>query len=97
MQNINQYRRLTNREREEISRGLAAGILQVEIASSLNRHPSTISREVRRNIGQYPRSIYRAFSAGRRAQASASSRRLGKSRLAREPQLREFVLASFIK
>ena len=93
MHNIKTYRRLMNREREEISRGLAAGISGVEIARRLNRHPSTISREVRRNSGQSRRSAYRAFSACRRATVRASSRRLGKSRLAEEERLRRYVLA----
>ena len=86
------YRRLSGREREEISRGLAAGRSQAEIAGELNRHPATISREVGRNAGRRNRSEYRAFSAGRRATASASSRRRGKSRLAREANLRRYVL-----
>jgi len=86
------YRCLTNREREEISRGLAAGISQVEIACTLNRHPSTISREIERNSGRRARSEYRAFSASRLAAAAASSRRFGKSRLAQEARLRRYVL-----
>lgn len=93
MQNSTQYRRLTNREREEISRGLAAGIPQIEIARKLHRHPATISREVKRNVSRHRRGEYRAFSAGRKTAARASSRRLGKSRLAREEQLREYVFA----
>jgi IS30 family transposase len=92
MQHINKYRRLTNREREEISRGLAAGIKQVEIAGKLNRHPATISREIRRNIGKHRRE-YLAFTASRKAMVRASSRRFGKSRLVKEEQLREYVLA----
>lgn len=86
------YRRLTNREREEISRFLAAGKSQVEIARKLNRHPSTISREVERNIGHGGRAEYRAFSASRRAAVRAASRRLGKSRLAQEGELCLYVL-----
>ena len=93
MHNIKKYRRLTSREREEISRGLEAGIPQAEIARRLNRHSSTISREVRRNISHGGRSEYRAFSAGRRAAVRASARRFGKSRLAQEKCLRRYVLA----
>ena len=92
MQNITKYRRLTNREREEISRGLAVGMSGAEIARKLNRHPSTLSREVMRNGGYRARSTYRAFSAGRRAHTRASSRRRGQSRLAGEERLRRFVL-----
>ena len=93
MQHTKIYRRLTSREREEISRGLAAGIPQVEIARAIHRHPSTISREVRKGSGRRRRSEYRAFAAGRKAAVRASSRRLGKSRLAQEDRLRRYILA----
>ncbi len=51
-------------EREEISRGLAEGQSMREIASSLERAPSTVSREVGRHRG---RERYRAGEADRRA------------------------------
>src|SRR5712672_555011 len=38
-------------EREEISRGIAAGQSMRQIAQGLRRSPSTISREIRRNGG----------------------------------------------
>jgi len=44
------YTRLTPEEREHISVGLASGLNQTEIARRLNRHRSTISREIRRHI-----------------------------------------------
>lgn len=84
------YRRLSGREREEISRGLAAGKTQEEIADMLERDPGTISREINRNSG---RSGYRAFSAGRRAAQAASSRQYGKRRISREKRLRAYVFA----
>ena len=84
------YRRLSDREREELSRGLAMGRSQAEIARILNRHPSTISREMRNGSGD--RGRYRAFSAGQRAMVAAASRRLNKSRLAREASLRRYVI-----
>lgn len=83
------YTRLTSREREEISRGLAAGMSEHTIAAALARAPSTVAREVSRNSGT---AGYRAFSARQRARCSASSRRHGKSRLAREDALREIVV-----
>ena len=43
---------LTLTEREEISRGLATDCSIRSIAASLNRAPSTISREIKRNGGQ---------------------------------------------
>ena len=40
-------------EREEISRGLAAGRSLRSIARKLGRSPSTVSRELKRNGGQH--------------------------------------------
>ncbi len=51
---------LTLAEREEISRGVAAGQSLRTIAKRLGRAPSTISREVKRNGGRQP---YRANKA----------------------------------
>lgn len=51
-------------EREEISRGLVAKQSLRSIAKSLNRSPSTISREVRRDGG---RQAYRATRSDQRA------------------------------
>jgi DNA-binding CsgD family transcriptional regulator len=52
--------RLTLTEREEISRGLAAGFSLRVIAAALGRSPSTVSREVFSNGG---RARYRAAAA----------------------------------
>jgi len=46
-------RTLTLAEREEISRGMVAGLSLRIIAARLGRAPSTISREVQRNGGQH--------------------------------------------
>ena len=51
-------------EREEISRGIAAGRSVRRIARGLRRSPSTISREIRRNGGSQ---AYRANRADRSA------------------------------
>jgi DNA-binding NarL/FixJ family response regulator len=51
-------------EREEISRGIAAGRSVRRIARGLRRSPSTISREIRRNGSSQ---AYRANRADRRA------------------------------
>jgi transposase, IS30 family len=88
------YRRLSGREREGISRSLARGEVQAAIAHGLGRNPATISREIARNGGV---SGYRAFSAGRRADARASSRKHGKRRLFREDRLRAYILAKLKK
>ncbi len=83
------YGRITNNEREEISRCLATGRTITEIATELGRHRTTIFREVKRNCGK---SGYRAFSANRRAQTSAGSRRRGRTRLEKNERLRTYVL-----
>jgi transposase, IS30 family len=51
-------------EREEISRGIAAGRSIRQIAQGLRLAPSTVSREIRRNGGSQ---AYRANRADRRA------------------------------
>jgi IS30 family transposase len=55
---------LTLAEREEISRGIAAGRSARRIASGLGRAPSTVTREIGRHGG---RSSYRAAEADERA------------------------------
>jgi IS30 family transposase len=51
---------LRPQEREEISRGIAAGQSMRQIAASLGRAASTVSREIKRNAG---RGAYRASEA----------------------------------
>ena len=87
------YRRLSSREREEISRGVAAGAGVVEIAARIGRDKGTVSREIGRNSG---RSGYRAFSARNRAKVSASSRKSGKRILALRSTLRAYVVKKLI-
>jgi IS30 family transposase len=73
-------------EREEISRGLAEGQSLREIASSIQRAPSTVSREVGRHRG---RARYRAAEADRRAWERA--RRPKPCRLAVHRRLQKIV------
>ena len=79
-------RALSAVEREEISRGVAAGLSVRCIASIVERSPSTISRELKRNGG---RSKYRAGKANVRAWDQA--RRPRPCRLELEPTLRRIV------
>ena len=79
-------RALTEMDREEISRGTAAGCSIRAIAAAIGRAPSTISREIRRNGGT---SHYRAASAD--AQAWRRSRRPKRCLLAERPRLRRLV------
>jgi IS30 family transposase len=77
---------LTLPEREEISRGLAAGTSVRAIAARLDRAPSTVSREVQRNGG---RAAYRASAAD--ACAWERAHRPKACRLATHPALRSIV------
>ena len=64
-------RYLSLSEREELSRGLAAGESLRVIAAGLGRAPSTVSREVTGNGG---RADYRALAADQAAWARRSGR-----------------------
>jgi len=83
------YKRLENQERESISRGLAQSRSIREIAREIGQSPSTVSREIKRNSGK---TGYRAFSASRRASMASASRRKGKSKIAGQSALRQYVL-----
>lgn len=73
-------------EREEISRGLSAGLSVREIARRLDRAASTVSREIRRNGGKRS---YRAANAD--ACAWQRARRPQPCLLARRRRLRDWV------
>jgi IS30 family transposase len=78
--------RLSLAEREEISRGLAAGSSLRVIAAGLGRAPSTVSREVAGHGGRHG---YRAARADQLAWARA--RRPQGCKLAARPVLRDIV------
>jgi transposase, IS30 family len=75
-------------EREEISRGVAAGQSCRQIAARLGRAPSTVSRELARNSGRHH---YRAQDAD--AAALRRAQRPKPAKLAVEPRLRAVVEA----
>jgi IS30 family transposase len=75
-------------EREEISRGVAAGESARGIAARLGRAPSTITRELDRHGGRVG---YRAAAADQRAWERA--RRPQRCKLARQPALARIVAA----
>jgi len=80
--------RMSLAEREEISRGLAAGLSMRQVAAGLGRAPSTVSREVAANGGRHR---YRACDA--EASARRRARRPRPAKLARCPKLRRVVEA----
>ena len=77
---------LTLAEREEISRGLAAGLSMRQMAARIGRPPSTVSREIARHGG---RREYRATVAD--AEAWEQACRPKPCRLAVSPNLRKAV------
>jgi IS30 family transposase len=83
-------RYLSLTEREEISRGLAAGNSLRAIATSIGRSPATVGREVRRNRPPGRPRAYRAVTAQRMAEARA---RRPKRRKLEDDELRELVQA----
>lgn len=83
---------LTLAEREEISRGIAAGRSARGIAAHLGRAPSTVTREIDRNGG---RGAYRATDADE--QAWESTRRPQRCKLAREAALCSVVAAKLVE
>jgi IS30 family transposase len=78
-------------EREEISRGIAAGCSGRVIAAGLHRSPSTVAREIARNGG---RESYRAVTADGAAYDRA--KRPKPSKLASNELLRERVSALLV-
>ena len=78
---------LSHTEREEISRGVAAGDSMRTIATALTRAPSTVSREIARHGG---REAYRADAADKSAWAYA--RRPKHCRLATNGRLQSIVV-----
>ncbi len=82
------YRQFSVEERCEIARRRAAGESLRQIAAALDRQPSSVSRELRRNSGRkvgYQPSY---------AQKLAGSRRWQGSRLLRHPELQKQVLTA---
>jgi len=83
------YSHLSLEEREEIAIGLEKGMKQCEIASLINRSPSTISREIKKNLIYKNIVRYRAYIAQRRA----DYRKIHKIKRQRIPnkRLRRFI------
>jgi IS30 family transposase len=75
-------------EREEIRRGVAAGVSCRQIAARLGRAPSTVSRELARNSGRHR---YRAQAAD--TAAFGRAQRPKPAKLLLEPRLRAVVEA----
>ncbi|MEV8183963.1 IS30 family transposase [Specibacter sp. NPDC078692] len=84
-------RHLSRQEREEISRGIAAGLSLRRISAVLGRSHSSISRELARNGG---RAAYRATAAEQAARVRIKRPKL--TRLKQRPALLQVVKAKLI-
>jgi transposase, IS30 family len=82
-------RYLTLLERQRIATLRSRGESLRAIAGALGRSPSTISREVRRNLAPHDRGVYDGDLAHARARSRASRQRPGK--LQRDAELRRIV------
>ncbi|MCX6155253.1 MAG: IS30 family transposase [Candidatus Kapabacteria bacterium] len=83
------YKRLSDNEREEISRLLVQKYSFREIARQLNRNVSTISREV--SAGGANKYVYRAVRAQNRARRNAAKRKKGKRLIDNNLRLKRYI------
>jgi len=83
------YKRLSDLEREDISRMLSQKCSFHSIAKVLGRNASTISREVK--AGNCNKHTYRAVKAQNRARRNSSKRKAGKHKLNDSPELWAYI------
>ena len=83
------YKRLSDLEREDISRMLSQNCSFHNIAKMLGRNVSTISREI--NAGSCNKYTYRAVKAQSRARRNSSKRKAGKHKLNDRPALWKYI------
>ncbi len=87
------FTRLTHFERVEIYKLLALNKSLAEIARTLNRNKSTISREVK----PFGKEKYHHFDGEEKAVYSISNRRSGKTKMRQNPALENYVLEKLQK
>ena len=83
------YKRLSDLEREEISRMLSQKCSFRNIAKALDRNVSTISREI--SAGNCNKYSYRAVKAQNRAKRNSSKRKVGKHKLKDNQELWAYI------
>jgi len=89
------YKRLSEYEREEISRMLSQKYSFRDIARELGRNVSTISREI--GAGSRNKYTYRAVTAQKRAKRNASKRKTAKHRLNDHQKLWTYIMRKLRK
>jgi IS30 family transposase len=95
LESTKKYSHLSLAEREEIAIGLEKGLKQYEIAQLLNRSPSTICREIKRNMFILNYTVYRATAAQRRA--DCRNRRSHRRQRIPNKRLRRFIYINLRK
>jgi IS30 family transposase len=83
------YQRLSDLEREEISRMLSQKCSFRGIARTLGRNVSTVSREIR--AGGCNKYTYRAVKAQKRARRNSAKRKVGKHKLSDNQELWKYI------
>lgn len=90
------YKHITSEQRDELSALLRAGLDQEEIAIHLNKDPSSISREIRRNndpiTGKYHAKIAKKKTTFRRIMAKQGQRKIPNNQ-----KLKKFILVKLKK
>ena len=81
------YKRLNRDHRIEIEKLIALGKNNIQIASALSVHPSTISRELKR----VEKGLYNNLKAEVNFVHNLLDRRLGKTKIESNPKLKNFV------
>ena len=89
------YKRLSDLEREEISRMLSQKCSFRNIAKAIDRNVSTVSREI--NVGSCNKYSYRAVKAQNRAKRNSSKRKAGKHKLKDNQELWSYIRKKLIK
>ena len=89
------YKRLSDLEREDISRMLSQKCFIRGIVRTLNRCASTISREI--NAGSCNKYTYRAVKAQNRARRNSSKRKAGRYKLDENRDLWQYILKKLRK
>lgn len=87
------YKRLNRENRIQIEKLIALGKNNIQIASSLSVHPSTISRELKR----IKKGAYDNLKAEINYVHNLLDRRLGKSKIESNPKLKNFVYSHLEK
>lgn len=92
LQVMNKFIQLSYHERRQIYSGICSGASQREIAKKLDRSPSTISREIRRNCDK---SGY--LYAGEAHEKAQKRKHINKPKINKDAALKEYIIEGLLK